>query len=93
MRKCTGLVKNFNPRQDHFEVMVGMAGKMGTNNNNKSVSSWSLLEVKFIVRGFEVAQETLPLKESPSKTCCHVNNHVIFSFMLEYFINEFLAVS
>ena len=43
--------------------MVGMADKMenfdfkNTILKNK-ISSWSFLEVKFIVQGFEVAQET-----------------------------------
>ena len=32
---------------------------------------------------FEVAQETRPLENSPSKKCCHVGIHVILSSILE----------
>ena len=37
-------------------------------------------KVKFLVRGLEVAQETGPLENSPSKKCCLIDNYVIISF-------------
>jgi hypothetical protein len=41
------------------------------------------MESKFLVGRFELAQETLPMKNPTSKMCSHASNHAIFSFMLE----------
>jgi hypothetical protein len=51
-------VKNFSPRQGKFEATVGMLDKMGKVRFFLNVSSWSSSWVKFLVRGFEVAQES-----------------------------------
>ena len=37
------------------------------------------------MRGFNVAQETWPLENSPINKCCHIGSHVIISSMREDF--------
>ena len=52
------------------------------------------MEVKFIVQGFEVAQETRPPENSPLKNSgCHVGIHVILSSMYNVLQQRTLARS
>ena len=69
------LVKSSNPRRSYLRRRLVLADKM--EKRKKKTSSWSSWRFKFRVWGLEVAQETF------NKKCCHVGNHVIFSFMLE----------
>ena len=50
------------------------------------------MEVKFLVQGFEVAQETWRPENSPSKKCRHVGIPVIFSSMYNVRTKGLLAV-
>jgi hypothetical protein len=52
--------KNSNPKTSLFEAMVGMTNKWKKTKHRvkKMASSWSSPEAKFLVRGFEVAQDT-----------------------------------
>ena len=74
------LVKSFSPR--HGYLRQGMVCQRRWKDNRIFYSSWSSLEVKFLVRGFEVAQETQPPENSPSRKCpprwhpCHFFIHV-----------------
>ena len=52
-------------------------------NKFQDASSWIPLESKFLVRGFEIAQESRTLENSPNKKCRYVDNHVFFSYVLE----------
>jgi hypothetical protein len=85
-------VNNLNPRQGFLRQWFVWGTRWKNNNqeegkinikikNKKSLkaSSWKSSEAWSLVRGFEVAQETRPSKNSPSKNCCHVGSHVLFS--------------
>ena len=70
------LVKNFSP--SHGYLRRGMVCQRRWEDNKRFHSSWSSPQVKFLVWGFEVAQETWAPENSPPKKCRHVGNHVIF---------------
>jgi hypothetical protein len=67
MKKCTGRSRIL-VQENVFKATIGMADKMEKRKRKRPrPSGWSYLEVKCLVQGFVVAQETLPLKNSPSK--------------------------
>ena len=68
------VVKRFSPR--HGYLRQGMVCWRRWKVNLMFCSSWSSTENKFLVRGFEVAQETWHTENSPSKKCRHVGIHV-----------------
>lgn len=77
-------VKNFNPRARFIWGNDWCGGQDGKHNivrkNFKIVSSWSSLEAKFLVKGFnlEVTQETRPPENSLNK------NNVAMSTTLSF---------
>ena len=74
-----------------FEATTGVANKM-EKTHKQNTSIWSSPEVKFLVQGFEVAQETWRPENSPSKKCRHVGIPVIFSSMYNVRTKGLLAV-
>ena len=85
-------LKNFSPRQGYLRPWLVWWTRW-KNNNNKLTSSWKSPEVKFLVQGFEVAQENWPPKNSSNKKCYHVGSHVVFSSMLEVLHQRSLGCS
>ena len=73
-----------------FEVTVGMTDKVEKAETN--VSSWSSMKVKFLVQGFEVAQETSPLENSLNKKCYHVGIRIIFHPFFLFSTGEVWAI-
>ena len=78
-------VKNFNPSQDNLRQQLIWQ----TRWKKKKLEIGIAEAVKFLVRRFEVAQETRPSKNSPSKICCHVGwqpshfSHQTFAVVLD----------
>ena len=63
------LVKNFNKRRGYLRQQLEWDEQDGKDKQiNKNASSWSSVEVKYLVRWFEVAQEIQPSGSSPSKS-------------------------
>lgn len=83
-------VKNFNWRKSYFMQQLVWWTRLRNIKIfmylivTKKPSSWRSLKAKFIVWGFEVAQEPRPLKNSiGQKKHYHVDSHVILSSTLE----------
>ena len=56
----------------------------GQDGGKENSLNWSALKVKFLVLGFEVAQETWPPHYFPNKKCCRVRGAMsLFLSMLE----------
>ena len=73
-------VKSFSPR--HGYLRQGMVCQQRWKDNIYIfLSSWGSPEVKFLVWGFQVAQEPWPLETPLLKSVRHVGIHVIFSSM------------
>ena len=71
--------------------MVGVMDKMdGSKEKEEKAMSWSSQEVKFLVREFDIAQETWPPQNSPSRECCHVGILVISSSLPEILVRRSL---
>jgi hypothetical protein len=82
--------QEFKLKTSLFEAKVGMMDKM--INQLKNGSSWRSLEAKFLVQGFEVAQE-LDLQRTPlAKRVVMLAPMLFFHPCLKFSTEEVLAI-